>query len=366
MMDYAACSMVKPSGNTSTESFGQSADDNRWEQHASISVIIPAYNADRTIARCVGSVFAGTVKPIEVIIVDDCSNDSTAAAVEALRGHHGDLIRLVRTPQNGGPARARNLGAAAARGDYYFFIDSDTEMLPGTLENFLRRVPDADAVSGIYHQDPLNAGATPRYKALLLAYFFGRRGSFDYDVFVSSSAGICAKVFHAVGGFNEALPWGMDVENEEFGNRIVQHHRLILDPSVNVRHHFPSFCKLTTTYFHRVSLWMELTLNRGRFDRGGNATLGIGLSTAAAGATLASLPLLAFDFPAPIVPCALLLWHLAGYGGFLAYVGMHQPAFFFKALLLNYWFSLVLTAGAAYGAIRWFTNLSRLPPVGKW
>jgi glycosyltransferase involved in cell wall biosynthesis len=325
-----------------------------------ISVIIPAYNACRTIAHCIESALSGSVRPLEVIVVDDCSIDDTATIVEKLAASHPGIVRLIRASINAGPARARNIGAAAATGNYYFFIDSDTAMLADTLHNFLRRIPEADAVSGIYHPEPLNDGAVPRYKAYQLAYFFGQRGVFDHDVFVASSAGIRSRVFHDVGGFDERLPWGMDVENEEFGNRIVKKYRILMDPSVNVRHHFPGFGKLTLTYFHRVSLWMELFLKRGSFEKGGNATLGTGLSTAAAAAAIASLPLLWLHPALWLVPAFFLIWHVGGYAGYFIYVARRRPSFLATTFVLNYWFSIVLAAGASYGVLRRLTATGRL------
>jgi glycosyltransferase involved in cell wall biosynthesis len=326
-----------------------------------ISVIIPAYNARATIAACVESALAGDVKPLEVIVVDDCSTDDTAAIVNTMAGRHPNVVKLIRSPRNAGPACARNLGASAAKGTYFFFIDSDTVMLLDTLEKFLKCIQECDAVSGIYHPEPLNEGAAPRYKAYQLAYFFGRRGVFEHDVFIASSAGIRAEVFHAVGGFNEKLPWGMDVENEEFGNRITAKYRILMDPSVNVRHHFPGFGKLTRTYFHRVSLWMELFLKRGRFEKGGNATMGTGLSTAAATAAVLTLPLPWLHAVLWPVPALFFIWHVAGYAGYFSYVARRRPSFLGMAFLLNYWFSTVLTAGAAYGALRGLTGIGRLP-----
>jgi glycosyltransferase involved in cell wall biosynthesis len=326
----------------------------------SISVIIPAYNARATIVDCVGSVLSGGVKPLEVIVIDDCSTDDTASIVEAVIARHPGVVKLIRAPVNAGPACARNLGASVAKGVYFFFIDSDTVMLPDTLENFLKRIQECDAVSGIYHPEPLNEGTAPRYKAYQLAYFFGCRGVFEHDVFIASSAGIRAEVFHATGGFNEKLPWGMDVENEEFGNRIAAKYRILMDPSVNVRHHFPGFGKLTQTYFHRVSLWMELFLKRGRFEKGGNATMGTGLSTAAAAAAALTLPLPWLHPTLWPVPAFFFVWHIAGYAGYFRYVARRRPTFLVAAFILNYWFSLVLTAGAGYGAIRGLIGVGRV------
>jgi glycosyltransferase involved in cell wall biosynthesis len=330
-----------------------------------ISVIIPAYNASRFIAACVRSALSGGVEPLEVIVVDDGSTDDTAAIVEALAQRYPGVVRLVRALVNGGPARARNLGAAAARGDYYFFVDSDTELLQDTLKNFLRRIRQADAVSGIYHPEPLSPGLTARHKAHLLAYLFERDGVFEHDVFISSSAGIRADVFKAVGGFNERLPWGLDVENEEFGHRISARYRMLTDPSTNVRHHFPGFRKLTVTYFRRVSLWMEFFLGHRRFERGGSATRRVGLSTAALAAALATLPLMWVSPMLWPLPALFFAWYLTGYGGYFAYVARRRPSFLPAAFVLNGWFSLVLAAGAAYGVLRVLTGTARVSDLAR-
>jgi len=325
-----------------------------------VSVIIPAYNARATIAACVESVLAGDVRPLEVIVVDDGSTDDTAAIVGTLAGRHPNVVQLIRSPRNAGPACARNLGASAARGDYFFFVDSDTEMLPDTLKNFLRRIPDADAVSGIYHPEPLNDSTVARYKASLIAYLFGRAGVFKYDVFISSSAGIRPDVFKALGGFNEKMPWGMDVENEDFGHRIAARYRLLMDPSIMVRHHFPGFSKFTRTYFKRVSLWMELFVRRRRFEQNGATTMGTGLSTAAAAAAIATLPLIWLDPTLAIAPVIFLAGHMAGYVGLFLFVARRRPSLLLPTVFLNYWFSLVLAAGATYGALRVMTGMGRI------
>lgn len=327
----------------------------------SISVIIPAYNACETIVDCVESALSGVVKPLEVIVVDDCSTDGTARTVEALVARHPNEIKLIRSPRNAGPARARNIGASAARGEYFFFVDSDTTLLPDTLKNFLRRIPDADAVSGIYHEEPLNDCAAARYKAYLIAYLFGRVSVFPYDVFVSSSAGIRPDVFKALGGFNEQMPWGMDVENEDFGHRIAARYRLLMDPSITVRHHFPEFGKFTRTYFSRVSLWMELFLRRRRFEQSGATTMGTGFSTAAAAAATVTLPLIWLDSVLALVPGILFASHVVGYAGYFGYVARRRPSFLATAFVFNYWFSLVLAAGAAYGVMRVLTGTGQVP-----
>ncbi|GEK21485.1 glycosyltransferase family 2 protein [Cellulomonas xylanilytica] len=88
---------------------------------ASLSVIIPAYRAERTIARAVASAFASGAD--EVIVVDDGSDDSTG---EAARDAGAVCVRQ----ENGGASRARVNGSRRAKGTYLVFLDSDDELVP--------------------------------------------------------------------------------------------------------------------------------------------------------------------------------------------------------------------------------------------
>ena len=322
-----------------------------------ISVIIPSFNSRETIEVCLRSVIATDYLPLEIIVVDDCSTDDSPEIVERLAGEHPDIVCLIRQPENGGPAKARNAGARQAQGRYYFFLDSDTEMRPDALEVFVRRIADADAVVGIYDAVPLNSGPVPLYKALLNHYFFARQGVITYEVFDSARAGIRAEVFDAVGGFDANLSFGMDYENEELGYRITERYNMLLDPAVVVRHHFPGFVSLARTYFLRVALWMEIFVARRRFESGGVTSAGTGLSSAALLLALALLAPAALPLPGvwPALAGALsalcFCVYLYGYSGFLVFVARRKPAFLVPALLLNALFTLVIAAGASFGLL---------------
>jgi glycosyltransferase involved in cell wall biosynthesis len=83
-----------------------------------ISVVIPAYNAARFLPRCLKSAFAQTLKPVEIIVVDDGSTDDTAAVAAGL----GAIV--LRRP-NGGPGAARNAGIHFASGEWIALLDAD-------------------------------------------------------------------------------------------------------------------------------------------------------------------------------------------------------------------------------------------------
>ena len=93
-----------------------------------ISAILPTYNRAHTLGRALASVFAQSRAADEVIVVDDGSTDGSPAVLARF-----PQVRLLRLPDNGGAARARNRGVAEARGDCIAFIDSDDEWLPGKL-----------------------------------------------------------------------------------------------------------------------------------------------------------------------------------------------------------------------------------------
>ena len=106
-----------------------------------VSVIIPAYNAERYLPRALESVYGQSYRPIEVIIVDDGSTDGTGSMVEACRAGrpNEDELRLVYIrQQNAGPSRARNIGIKSANGEYVAFLDSDDLWTEDKLEKMMR------------------------------------------------------------------------------------------------------------------------------------------------------------------------------------------------------------------------------------
>ena len=121
-----------------------------------ISVVIPAYNAGKWMAECVGSVVAQTYSHWECIVVDDGSTDNTRAEAERMKDACGDRLTIIGKP-NGGAASARNVGLAAAKGDYVVFVDADDLMLPQELEFAWRAVrenPDALVIWDYAHEVP--------------------------------------------------------------------------------------------------------------------------------------------------------------------------------------------------------------------
>lgn len=120
-----------------------------------VSVIIPTYNRRHLIMETLDSVAAQTYRPIELIVVDDGSTDGTADAVGAWieavdesqwKGLHFNLIRK----PNGGENHARNVGLAAAQGEFIQFLDSDDLLHPEKIRLHVAKLREDDRLDFVY------------------------------------------------------------------------------------------------------------------------------------------------------------------------------------------------------------------------
>lgn len=106
-----------------------------------ISVVIPLYNKEASIAQSLRSVLSQEYDDFEVVIVDDGSTDGSVGVVEAI---NDSRIRLIKQ-ENGGPSKARNTGVKNAKGEWILFLDADDELEPDALEyfaNLIRKFSD--------------------------------------------------------------------------------------------------------------------------------------------------------------------------------------------------------------------------------
>ena len=88
-----------------------------------ISIIVPVYNGEKYIDKCLKSLVNQTLKNIEIIVVNDGSNDKTQNIVEKYKKENSNIILINST--NKGVAAARNKGLKIAKGNYIGFVDSD-------------------------------------------------------------------------------------------------------------------------------------------------------------------------------------------------------------------------------------------------
>jgi glycosyltransferase involved in cell wall biosynthesis len=102
-----------------------------------ISVVVPVYNIKDYVQTCVESIQKQTFRDLEIILVDDGSNDGSSAICEELASHDG-RITVIRQP-NQGLSAARNTGTCAAQGEWLVFVDGDDVVCP----NYIRSLYDA-------------------------------------------------------------------------------------------------------------------------------------------------------------------------------------------------------------------------------
>ena len=112
-----------------------------------VSIIIPVYNAERTLERCIGSVLRQTYPDVEAVLVDDASTDRSRDILHRYRKDN-PCIRIVEHERNQGSMLARHNGCMAATGEYILFLDADDELTSDAVQRLVEARGDADIVCG--------------------------------------------------------------------------------------------------------------------------------------------------------------------------------------------------------------------------
>lgn len=108
-----------------------------------ISIIIPVYNAEKTIRRCLESILISKYKQYEIILIDDGSTDNSAAIISEY-ANRNNQIKVI-TQANSGPSEARNRGLDLAEGEIIAFVDSDDFVRSDYLEQLAKSFDEKDA-----------------------------------------------------------------------------------------------------------------------------------------------------------------------------------------------------------------------------
>ena len=114
------------------------------------SIIIPAYNAEAYLQRCLDSIFSQEFEDYEVIVINDGSTDGTATLLEGY-----PQVKVIHQ-ENHGMATARNRGIDKAKGEYILFVDSDDELMPHALSNLAPQINGEDIIefgSSIFNEE---------------------------------------------------------------------------------------------------------------------------------------------------------------------------------------------------------------------
>lgn len=119
-----------------------------------ISIVIPVYNAEKSIGNVIHSLLTQSFQNFELIIIDDGSQDKTVAVIKSF---HDKRIITKKIP-NGGPGNARNIGIKEATGEYLIFVDSDDVLEADNLQKRVKYIRDdkVDLVIGSYQTKVMN------------------------------------------------------------------------------------------------------------------------------------------------------------------------------------------------------------------
>lgn len=109
-----------------------------------VSVIIPVYNGEKTLRRCVESVAGQSYDRLEILLIDDGSTDDSLGMARDL-ALADERIRVIRSPVNEGPSAARNKGIDDARGELLLFVDADDCLEPDALASLVAGIDEHEA-----------------------------------------------------------------------------------------------------------------------------------------------------------------------------------------------------------------------------
>lgn len=244
-----------------------------------VSVVIPTRNEGSNVVDTVAGVLRNTAVPVEVVVVDDGSEDGSPAA---LRGLSGDDARLELVQAGGlGPARCRNRGAREARGRYLAFLDAHCFTPTGWLQPVLKLLESSPevGVAGPAIADTDNVrlrgcGGTWRDERLDMSWLTRVEEPTEVPFQPAGCQVVRREVFEKVGGYDEGLrQWGS--EDMEFCLRVwLFGHSIQVEPRSTIYHHFRTappyplemrqvvYNKLRMSFLHFDGALLERVLER--------------------------------------------------------------------------------------------------------
>ncbi len=227
----------------------------------SISVIIPVHNGGESFRQCLSSMGASISQPTEVIVVAD--GDTESGQVAADWG-----AKVINVEEKGGPAQARNLGAAAAEGDILFFVDADVAIAPDTINQVrLAFTEDASlaALIGSYDDAPGASNFLSQYKNLFHHYTH-QNGNEDAFTFWGACGAIRRDIFLTMDGFDKNYRRPC-VEDIELGYRLkAAGYKIRLVKALQVKHlkRWGIVSLIKADVCDRALPWTQLILRQGQ------------------------------------------------------------------------------------------------------
>jgi len=319
---------------------------------------VPAYNAAETLPRCLTALLREADAQTEIIVVDDGSQDDTAALA------HEFEVTLLTLETNSGPGIARNQGALQARGEFLVFVDADVEIQSGTRAQiiaFFDQHDHAAAVFGSYDDIPSAPGAVSRYRNLLHHYVH-QASPDEASHFWGGLGAVRAKTFRAVGGFASSGPYFRKIEDVEFGYRLRdQGYMIFLEKSIQGKHlkGWSLYSMIRTDVMIRALPWTRLVLERKLAPTDFSLSWRHRLSVLLSGIIVLSIvAVLFFSVDLLITVAALLLFIALNLNLFKFFTAHGGIAFAAKCVGLHVFYNLYTGVSFVIGLF-WHTFLTK-------
>ncbi len=237
------------------------------EKH--ISVIIPNYNGEATIGKCLEAAFASNYINFEVVVVDDCSDDGSVDIIKQYP------CKLLSFDKRSGTSKARNTGAKNCSGEIVFFIDSDCLLQRDTLsivnKTMSELAPD-HIVGGTYAEVAYDDAFLNTFQAVWINYSETRK-VIDPDYIAAHAMIMFKKTFDESLGFPEDfMPI---IEDVEYSHRLKRSGiKLIMNPAIEVRHIFDfTLSRSLRNAYKKTAYWCLYSLhNKDLFSDSGTAS----------------------------------------------------------------------------------------------
>ena len=230
-------------------------------ENNNLSIIIPAYNAEATITKCLDSLLKSKAENDEVIVVDNNSSDDTKEIVKSYP------VKLA-VCEKRGAAAARNCGTKLAKNDIFVFLDSDTIVQSDSLEKIreLMSEKNVSAVNGIYTPTTPYKNNLTKFQNLYTYNNYvqigGTKERVNYEPFWSAFGAVKKKQHDEIGGFDESL---CALEDIEFGVRLANKgHRIMLDKTIQNTHDHPfGLKKFFYNDYNKTKGWVDISAKKG-------------------------------------------------------------------------------------------------------
>ncbi len=287
-----------------------------------ISLIVPVHNSAATLRVCLEHAFSSSFSDFEVIIVDDCSSDSSAQIAGSFP------CKVISLTKNVGAGVARNIGVKRSSGEILYFLDSDTVMMPDALAHTAKTFqdhPEYAAAFGSFEKESIPDNFVSAFKNLRHHYTHQTSGE-EASSFCAGFGAVRREAFLRVGGFDARWRYMEDVD---LGYRLHRAgYRIFLDKDLRSIHlkGYSLVSLIRSDLRDRAIPWTRLMLEQRIFQNDLNTKTN---NVASVPLSFALLAALAWPRLWPLAPvlALLLLFLNRDFLGFLN----HERGFWFAA-----------------------------------